>query len=110
MLACRAGTPVSFRLVRTCAQDGKTYPVLTQSNTQGPPGTTECRCPNAQGPQLQVLQVASRVQMQEPASDPSCCSRQDCLKLGTRLCCAEVVQRQWWQRQQQACCRRVLTV
>jgi hypothetical protein len=54
---CRAGTPVSFSLVRTCTQDGKVYSVLTQGNFQGPPTTTDCRCPNAQGPALQVLQV-----------------------------------------------------
>lgn len=54
---CRGGTPVSFRLVRTCVQNGMTYSVLTQSNSQGPPSSAECRCPNSQGPQLQVLQV-----------------------------------------------------
>lgn len=53
----RGGTPVSFRLVRTCFQNGMTYSVLTQSNSQGPPSSAECRCPNSQGPQLQVLQV-----------------------------------------------------
>lgn len=48
---------MSFSLVRTCTQDGKTYSVLTQGNFQGPPTTTDCRCPNSQGPALQALQV-----------------------------------------------------
>lgn len=85
---CRwAGTPVSFRLVRTCAQDGKTYPVLTQSNTQGPPGPTECRCPNAQGPQLQVLQACismkPRADMDISGQDIACKSNQFCQVCGS---------------------------
>jgi hypothetical protein len=40
------GTPVSFRQVRTCSAGGATYSVLTQGNSQGPPGSNECRCAN----------------------------------------------------------------
>jgi hypothetical protein len=40
----RAGTPVSFKLVRTCADGAK---VLVGGNRRGPASNGECRCNNA---------------------------------------------------------------
>lgn len=48
---------MSFKLVRTCQNGGKSYSVLVGSNSQGPPSEAECRCSNAQGPSFSVLQV-----------------------------------------------------
>lgn len=40
------GTPVSFTLSGTCTAGGKQYKVLRPSNSQGPPGSSGCRCSN----------------------------------------------------------------
>lgn len=41
-------TPVSFRVAGTCQLNGATYPTLSQSNSQGPPGGVgSCRCATA---------------------------------------------------------------
>jgi len=41
------GTPVSFQWKGTsCVKDSKPYMVLYASNSQGPPGTPNCRCAN----------------------------------------------------------------
>ena len=43
------GTPVSFQWKGTsCVKDSKPYRVLYASNSQGPPGTPNCRCANMQ--------------------------------------------------------------
>jgi hypothetical protein len=56
---CRwGGTPVSWRVVRTCSDAAKAYTVLTSSNSQGnPAGDGECRCNEPNGPQYAVAQV-----------------------------------------------------
>jgi hypothetical protein len=61
----RAGTPVSFKLVRTCA-DGSS--VLVGGNSQGPNSNSECRCNNANKPTFTALQVCQHCHQMQPVS------------------------------------------
>ncbi|KAF8066336.1 hypothetical protein HT031_002660 [Scenedesmus sp. PABB004] len=85
------GTPVSWRRTRTCTAGGANYDVLVQGNSQGPPGSTECRCsnpsvgttPSAVVPVSMTVQLKPKADMDIPGNDIPCDKNAFCMVCGT---------------------------
>ncbi|KAF8061404.1 hypothetical protein HT031_004495 [Scenedesmus sp. PABB004] len=88
-------TPVSWRRVRTCQDAAVAYDVLVQSNFQGPPTNTECRCegPSVSGggggstpafaPVSMTVELKPKSDMDIPGNDIACNGASFCKVCGS---------------------------